>query len=525
MNNYYTLRFLVTEFNDILLNATFEQAVSFRKNRLEIYFQKAEESFKLMVSTDPSRQAIFLDSAQPPRKRNTVRFFQDLQDQKLTKISLDKADRLITMQFNQELELMFLPFGSHANVVLIRKDSVIASFKRQNEIIGIPKPQARVLDQSIPEWKGDARAFMLAVQPRLPRTFLNEIIQQHHLQTKSPSEILAFVKQLENILLEQPVPESDEYKQICLIPDSLLKLNQRIRYTTCNDAVRDCFFAGQSRQKLEQRMRHVETLLQKIKQRTKHKYEQLQNAVTGKDRAEHYEQLGHILMANMHIPIAPESTEMEASNFYSQGEMIRIPLFQGLSIQESAAKYYQKSKDARTSREVAITLFETCQKEWDDIRKAEKIFDDVRNSEDLDAFEQQFSELLDKNRPGKKSDEPSHNFGRREYLGFEFFIGRNATNNDELLRVSHKEDIWFHARGVAGSHVILKMGGNKNFPNQEVLEIGASLAAGHSKASGSNLVPVKVAKRKHVRKRKGDAPGAVIVDKEKVLMVEPRKKI
>ncbi|MDV7400894.1 NFACT RNA binding domain-containing protein, partial [Arthrospira platensis SPKY1] len=50
------------------------------------------------------------------------------------------------------------------------------------------------------------------------------------------------------------------------------------------------------------------------------------------------------------------------------------------------------------------------------------------------------------------------------------WIGKNAQSNDELLRYAHKDDLWFHARGVAGSHVLLRMNKRTELPAKELLE-------------------------------------------------------
>ena len=97
--------------------------------------------------------------------------------------------------------------------------------------------------------------------------------------------------------------------------------------------------------------------------------------------------------------------------------------------------------------------------------------------------------------------------------------------NDELLKLSHKEDLWLHARGVPGSHVIIQMNRKNDFPPTNIIEKAAEIAAFYSKAKGSSLVPVIFTKRKYVRKGKGLPPGAVFVDKEDVVLVKPTEPV
>jgi predicted ribosome quality control (RQC) complex YloA/Tae2 family protein len=80
--------------------------------------------------------------------------------------------------------------------------------------------------------------------------------------------------------------------------------------------------------------------------------------------------------------------------------------------------------------------------------------------------------------------------------------------------------LWLHAKDVSGSHVIIKYQAGKNFP-EPVIERAAGLAAFFSKLRTDSLCPVIVTPKKYVRKPKGLPEGAVVVDREKVLMVVP----
>ena len=106
--------------------------------------------------------------------------------------------------------------------------------------------------------------------------------------------------------------------------------------------------------------------------------------------------------------------------------------------------------------------------------------------------------------------------------GFEVLVGKSAKANDELLRhYTWKEDLWLHARDIQGSHTILKFKSGQSFPSSTI-ERAAELAAYYSKNRNESLAAVVYTPCKFVRKVKGSAPGAVMVDKEKVIMVRPR---
>lgn len=108
--------------------------------------------------------------------------------------------------------------------------------------------------------------------------------------------------------------------------------------------------------------------------------------------------------------------------------------------------------------------------------------------------------------------------------GFEILVGKNARNNDELsFHFAAKNDLWLHAKDVTGSHVVIRHRAGKDLPPM-VLEYAAQLAAFFSKRKQDTLVPVIYTPRKYIRKRKGDPPGLVAVDREQVIMVEPLRR-
>jgi predicted ribosome quality control (RQC) complex YloA/Tae2 family protein len=106
---------------------------------------------------------------------------------------------------------------------------------------------------------------------------------------------------------------------------------------------------------------------------------------------------------------------------------------------------------------------------------------------------------------------------------FEVLCGKSSENND-LLTMKHAkpEDLWFHARGASGSHVVLKVGSGKGEPSKKAIHEAASIAAFYSHAKNANTVPVEKKKKKYVRKFKGATIGAVTLQQEKVLFVTPK---
>lgn len=106
----------------------------------------------------------------------------------------------------------------------------------------------------------------------------------------------------------------------------------------------------------------------------------------------------------------------------------------------------------------------------------------------------------------------------RSSSGARLLVGRNAKSNDELtLRWARGNDLWLHARGLQGSHVVVPEPGDA--PDPRTLAEAALLAAHFSGARGADAAEVAWTRKKHVRKPKGAAPGAVTYSQEKTIRV------
>ena len=105
--------------------------------------------------------------------------------------------------------------------------------------------------------------------------------------------------------------------------------------------------------------------------------------------------------------------------------------------------------------------------------------------------------------------------------GFTILIGKNSRQNEEVtFHQATSNDIWLHARGVPGSHVIIKAGG-RDIP-RSTIEQAASLAAYYSQARGSTNVPIDYTLQRHVRHMKGGGPGMVIYERERTIYAMPK---
>jgi predicted ribosome quality control (RQC) complex YloA/Tae2 family protein len=122
--------------------------------------------------------------------------------------------------------------------------------------------------------------------------------------------------------------------------------------------------------------------------------------------------------------------------------------------------------------------------------------------------------------PPRRKGEPAPTYRTfRSVAGTAVLVGKGAAENDALTRrVARGNDLWLHARGLAGAHVVVRLERGRA-PDQETLLDAAHLAVHFSDARGAPQADVAYTRAKHVRKPKGAAPGAVVYSQEKVILL------
>ncbi len=127
-----------------------------------------------------------------------------------------------------------------------------------------------------------------------------------------------------------------------------------------------------------------------------------------------------------------------------------------------------------------------------------------------------------KRQKGGKRDTAGEPLRRQSADGFPLLIGKNSRQNEAVtFHEAASNDLWLHARGVPGAHVIIKSGG-RLVPRQTIEE-AASLAAYYSQSRGNTSVPVDYTQQRYVRHMKGGGPGMVIYERERTISVPPRE--
>ena len=261
--------------------------------------------------------------------------------------------------------------------------------------------------------------------------------------------------------------------------------------------------------RIRQRSADLRRIVSTALERNIKKYDLQLRQMKDTEKKDKYKVYGELLNAYGY-GVAPGSRSMEALNYYTN-EMVTIPLDPQLSCQENAKKYFDRYNKLKRTYEALSKLTLEVKEEIDHLESVSTALDIAQKEEDLVEIKEELIESGYIKRKGgsKKVKITSKPFHYISSDGFHMYVGKNNFQNEELtFKVAVGNDWWFHAKGMPGSHVIVKSNGEE-IPDA-TFEEAARLAAFYSKAKDQEKVEIDYIEKKHVKKVAGGKPGFVI---------------
>ena len=250
-----------------------------------------------------------------------------------------------------------------------------------------------------------------------------------------------------------------------------------------------------------------------------------QKELKDSEGAEKYRIYGELIQANLYQMKKGERV-LKAQNYYEEDlPLISIPLQPDKSPVQNAQSYFKKYAKAKNGQRIITGLLEQDEKELEYLNSVFCTLCDAENEDDLEQIRAELVEGRYLKPRSLKNKKPSLS-RPREFVtddGYTVYVGRSNLQNDHLtVRLSRKNDIWLHTKGVHGSHALLVTGGKTldELPDTAILQ-AASLAAYYSKGKESSKVEVDYCPVQNVKKPAGAKPGMVIYDNYYTLLVSP----
>ena len=215
--------------------------------------------------------------------------------------------------------------------------------------------------------------------------------------------------------------------------------------------------------------------------------------------------------------------ELVCLNYYD-GKEIRIPLDPLLSPMDNARKYFDRYNKLKRTREALISLVEETGQELSHLESISNSLEIARDENDLAMIKEELMEYgyMKRHYTGKKKTRAkSKPFHYLSSDGFHIYVGKNNFQNEELtFRLANGKDMWFHAKNMAGSHVIVKLETADELPDS-TYEEAARLAAYYSKGRNAPKVEIDYTRRRNLKKPPQAKPGFVIYHTNYSMNIEP----
>ena len=261
--------------------------------------------------------------------------------------------------------------------------------------------------------------------------------------------------------------------------------------------------------RIRQKSADLRKIVQTALERNIKKYDLQRKQMQDTEKREKYRIYGELLNTYGYN-VEPGAKSMEALNYYTN-EMITIPLDDTLSPSENAKKYFDKYGKLKRTFEALSELTIEVKDEIEHLESIAAALDIALQEEDLVQIKEELIESGYIRRKGgnKKARITSKPFHYISSDGFHIYVGKNNYQNDELtFKTASGNDWWFHAKGMPGSHVIVKTEG-KELPDR-TFEEAARLAAYYSKGREQEKVEIDYLQKKNVKKPNGAKPGFVV---------------
>jgi len=261
--------------------------------------------------------------------------------------------------------------------------------------------------------------------------------------------------------------------------------------------------------RIRQKSADLRKIVQTALERNIKKYDIQRKQMQDTEKREKYRIYGELLNTYGYN-VEPGAKSMEALNYYTN-EMITIPLDDTLSPSENAKKYFDKYGKLKRTFEALSELTIEVKDEIEHLESIAAALDIALQEEDLVQIKEELIESGYIRRKGgnKKARITSKPFHYISSDGFHIYVGKNNYQNDELtFKTATGNDWWFHAKGMPGSHVIVKTEG-KELPDR-TFEEAARLAAYYSKGREQEKVEIDYLQKKNVKKPNGAKPGFVV---------------
>lgn len=295
------------------------------------------------------------------------------------------------------------------------------------------------------------------------------------------------------------------------------------RYTSISSVIEDYYREKSVVTRIRQRSVDLRKIIANAIERVSKKYDLQLAQLKDTEKRDKYKVYGELITAYGY-GVKEGTKEFTCENYYT-GEEITIPLDADISVMDNGKKYFARYNKLKRTYEALSQLTIESKEELDYLLSVQNSINIAASEGDLSEIKAELIEsgyIRGKRENAKtKKQEKSKPLHYISTDGYHMYVGKNNYQNEYIsFKLAGGCDMWFHAKQIPGSHVIVKTEGDTALPDQ-TYEEAARLAAYYSSDSGSRKVWVDYTERKNLKKPAGAKPGYVIYHTNYSMAIEP----
>ena len=535
----FFLHHMVEELRRELVNGRIQKINQPFEQELVLQIRSNRQSHRLLLSAHPVfgriqlTQTTFENPAQPSTFIMVLRKY--LQGALIESIEQVENDRIVEMTVSNKNEigdhiqatLIIEIMGKHSNILLVDKSShkILEVIKH----VGFSQNSYRTL---LPGSTYIAPPSTESLNPfTIKDEKLFEILQTQETTAKNLQSLFQGLgrdtaNELESILVSEKLSTFRNFfnqeTQPCLTETSFSPVpfaNQVGEPFTSLSDLLDTYYKDKAerdrvKQQASELIRRVENELQK----NRHKLKKQEKELLATDNAEEFRQKGELLTTFLH-QVPNDQDQVILDNYYTNLP-ITIALDKALTPNQNAQRYFKRYQKLKEAVKYLTELIEETKATILYLESVETVLNQAGLEEIAEIREELIQTGFIRRRQREKIQKRKK---PEQYLASDgktiIYVGRNNLQNEELtFKMARKEELWFHAKDIPGSHVVIS--GNLE-PSDEVKTDAAELAAYFSQGRLSNLVQVDMIEVKKLNKPTGGKPGFVTYTGQKTLRVTP----
>ncbi|CAL3584330.1 Rqc2 family fibronectin-binding protein PavA [Streptococcus pneumoniae] len=538
----FFLHHIVEELRSELVNGRIQKINQPFEQELVLQIRSNRQSHRLLLSAHPVfgriqlTQTTFENPAQPSTFIMVLRKY--LQGALIESIEQVENDRIVEMTVSNKNEigdhiqatLIIEIMGKHSNILLVDKSShkILEVIKH----VGFSQNSYRTL---LPGSTYIAPPSTESLNPfTIKDEKLFEILQTQELTAKNLQSLFQGLgrdtaNELERILVSEKLSAFRNFfnqeTKPCLTETSFSPVpfaNQAGEpFANLSDLL-DTYYKDKAerdrvKQQASELIRRVENELQK----NRHKLKKQEKELLATDNAEEFRQKGELLTTFLH-QVPNDQDQVILDNYYTN-QPIMIALDKALTPNQNAQRYFKRYQKLKEAVKYLTDLIEETKATILYLESVETVLNQAGLEEIAEIREELIQTGFIRRRQREKIQKRKK---LEQYLASDgktiIYVGRNNLQNEELtFKMARKEELWFHAKDIPGSHVVIS--GNLD-PSDVVKTDAAELAAYFSQGRLSNLVQVDMIEVKKLNKPTGGKPGFVTYTGQKTLRVTPDSK-